>query len=104
MTPQSYSTTCHVMLTVDVSSVTRLNSRVVDDAMRPEISETTGRFRFDRVLNNKNALLMLTAAGSVTVVVPVPLLVVVPVCTDVRGKHDAATAECVPDVEPLNNA
>ena len=36
------------------------------------------------MLNNRNALLMVTAVGNVTVVVPFPLLVVVPVCADAR--------------------
>jgi hypothetical protein len=104
VTPQSYSTTLHVMLTVDVSLVARMNSNVVDDAIRPAISATTGRFRFERVLNNKNDLLIVTAEESVTVVVPVAVLVVVPVCTDARGKHEADAAVFDADLMALNRA
>ena len=67
----------------DDSSVTRLNSNVVDDAIRPDTSEPTGRLLSWRVLNSKNALAVFTEA-MVTVVWPFAVLVVVPLCRVAR--------------------
>jgi hypothetical protein len=84
------------MVIVDVSSVTRANSSVVALAMRPRITDPTGRLLEWRVLKRRNAF-----AGStdviVTVTVPLAELVVEPFWNDfIDVKHDAVAIAFAP--------
>ena len=81
LTPVEYSATYHWMFMVEVSVVARTNSTELEFTRRPRIIEPPGTPLLWRVLKIRNEFVGFTPTPSVTVFVPLPVLVNVPLCT-----------------------